>query len=448
MTHADKKKRRRNGEGSIVKKGSVYYYRGRNPATGRITTRALRLADGKPCTRKDDIGECVKRLAADWRRLDALESKEEVLLQLARTRRLIAETSRSVGELWQCYMDSPTRPTTTSERRMKYLERAAKRLVEWMEGRGETSASAITRDNLQGYLNGVEKDLSARSYNEHLGDLSIVLRHAWKGLGLDENPIDGIARHRAPARSRRDFTPAQVEQILSYLDTAQMDCVEEYRTIILLALYTGARMGDACLMRWECIDLDANIISHTPHKTAHSSGKTVTIPMHPTLATAIAHALSWRDDASPYICPRLAEKYKRSESIITYGVQRIIRKATKLKTTEHGENGKRGVAVYGMHSFRHTFVSLCANAGVPLAVAADIVGHASPTMTEHYFHASDDAKRRAVLAIGTGTKKAGARERLLKMVDTATDAECEKMLAALEEAGKGDCGGDKPREYA
>jgi hypothetical protein len=55
-------------------------------------------------------------------------------------------------------------------------------------------------------------------------------------------------------------------------------------------------------------------------------------------------------------------------------------------------------------------------------------------------------KRRAVLSISTGAKKAGARERLLELVERATDAECEKMLAALEEAGKRDGSGDKPGE--
>lgn len=52
-----------------------------------------------------------------------------------------------------------------------------------------------------------------------------------------------------------------------------------------------------------------------------------------------------------------------------------------------------------MHSFRHTFVSLAANAGIPLEVVRAIVGHASEDMTRHYLHVSDARKDSAVDAL-------------------------------------------------
>ena len=63
--------------------------------------------------------------------------------------------------------------------------------------------------------------------------------------------------------------------------------------------------------------------------------------------------------------------------------------------------GRRKIAAnaYGLHSFRHTFVSFCANAGVPYSVVASIVGHGNPAMTEHYSHISTETKREAVRAI-------------------------------------------------
>ena len=60
---------------------------------------------------------------------------------------------------------------------------------------------------------------------------------------------------------------------------------------------------------------------------------------------------------------------------------------------------KRKAVDVGFHSFRHTFVSLCANAGVPLAVVQAIVGHTNAAMTSHYFHVSDDALKSAVAAL-------------------------------------------------
>ncbi len=49
--------------------------------------------------------------------------------------------------------------------------------------------------------------------------------------------------------------------------------------------------------------------------------------------------------------------------------------------------------------YRHTFVSFCANAGVPLDIVAAIAGHGSSAMTRHYAHISAEAKHRAIEAL-------------------------------------------------
>jgi hypothetical protein len=61
--------------------------------------------------------------------------------------------------------------------------------------------------------------------------------------------------------------------------------------------------------------------------------------------------------------------------------------------------GKRAVVEVGFHSLRHTFVSLCREAGAPLAVVEAIVGHASPAMTRHYTHVGEAAARASVAAL-------------------------------------------------
>ena len=53
----------------------------------------------------------------------------------------------------------------------------------------------------------------------------------------------------------------------------------------------------------------------------------------------------------------------------------------------------------GFQSLRHTFVSISANAGVPLVIVQAIVGHSNPAMTAHYYHKDDNALRSATAAI-------------------------------------------------
>ena len=82
---------------------------------------------------------------------------------------------------------------------------------------------------------------------------------------------------------------------------------------------------------------------------------------------------------------------------------KIIHCATGEETTADKAHlpGQRKLSanIYSLHSFRHTFVSFCANAGVPYSVVASIVGHGNPAMTEHYSHISTESKRIAIKSL-------------------------------------------------
>ena len=104
---------------------------------------------------------------------------------------------------------------------------------------------------------------------------------------------------------------------------------------------------------------------------------------------------------SDYIIPQVAHRYQSNPSGIQKDVMKIIRCATGLETTgkKRTAHRVRNPNRYSLHSFRHTFVSFCANAGVPLDVVASIVGHGSTAMTRHYAHISDEAKGKAIGAL-------------------------------------------------
>lgn len=433
---------RRKGDGSIIKRNGRYYLRGVNPATGRYTMRGLAASS------MEEARDAAKPIIAEWSRLARLEEREEAILQLARTRKLIAEETHGLDDIWRLYLDAPTRPQKTSPKRLEDQERALGLFLAYCRAHGVRTPSGITAELAQGWLNGIERDLSTRSYNAYRGMVRPVFAHAWRALGMDADPMVDIAQRRAVTQSRRDFTAQQVEAVLRYLDAPtgySPEHLEQYRIVILLGMFAGARLGDACLMAWDYIDLDAREITYQPHKTAETSGIIVTLPIHPTLLNALVAAK--KTARNGFVCPDAAERYRYNKQGVSKTIQRIIHDATGLEVTADKAEGRaRAAAMYGMHSFKHTFVSFCTEAGVSPWVVSYLAGHTSPSMSEHYYHASDEAKRRAVLSISTGAKKAGARERLLELVERATDAECEKMLAALEEAGKRDGSGDQPSQ--
>ena len=80
------------------------------------------------------------------------------------------------------------------------------------------------------------------------------------------------------------------------------------------------------------------------------------------------------------------------------GLRRIFKRANITMSVRMDGRNRRSVLA-SFHSLRHTFVSLSANAGVPLAVVQSIVGHSSTAMTRHYYHENEAALRRAVESI-------------------------------------------------
>ena len=61
-----------------------------------------------------------------------------------------------------------------------------------------------------------------------------------------------------------------------------------------------------------------------------------------------------------------------------------------------GRAQRRMVSEISFHSLRHTATSLLKNAGVPEAVAMDIIGHESEAISRHYTHIESRAKRSAL----------------------------------------------------
>ena len=57
------------------------------------------------------------------------------------------------------------------------------------------------------------------------------------------------------------------------------------------------------------------------------------------------------------------------------------------------------MTVYGFHSLRHSFVSFCAEAGVPKATLLSILGTDSDIADKYYTHVSDESQRKAIEVI-------------------------------------------------
>ena len=376
---------RSKGAGTLERRSSGVYI-ARWMVNGQRYTQSTGTKDRAEAERKLAEFTAVFRLKDEAARLDALRGRAEGVR--GRLREL--EKSRpalKLADAWEAYMDAPERSRRIGEKRLAYCESRLARLVAFMAHRFPKvrEMRELNREHAAAFLADID-DRSNATINAYVD----LFRRVWAVLAesdearLDGNPWEKIKRRRVEAFSRLALTPLELELVCGYV-------TGELRLLFAVGIYTGLRLGDCALLKWQEVDTARRVICVVPRKTRHTSGAGVIIPMHPALLLMLQET---ERDASGYVMPELAELYERNPFAVTLRIGRVF-KACGIETTIPAEKG-RAHTVVGFHSLRHTFVSLAANAGAPLALIQSIVGHSSTAMTRHYFHESEAALAGAV----------------------------------------------------
>ena len=324
-----------------------------------------------------------------------------------------------LAEAWHHYEMSPNRrdiaKSTLDSKRTVWMA-----FARWMEKYhveighlAEVSEEAVAE-----YLMQFKCNHSATTYNNHVCVLREVFRTLAEKAGVVNDPWANVCLRADDSISRRELSLDEVERLYS----AASKEGKEWKLLLATGIYTGLRLGDCCRLKWECVNLERQLIQVIPEKTKrHAHGKPVTIPIHPSLMEELVKvkeaAFSRRDaeaqrevldrinriDArdnfpSGFVNPAIADLYLNRKWQLDAGLRRIF-KAANITMSFRMDGRCRKTVIASFHSLRHTFVSLSANAGVPLPVVQSIVGHCSTTMTRHYYHENEDVLRQAVEAI-------------------------------------------------
>lgn len=159
-----------------------------------------------------------------------------------------------------------------------------------------------------------------------------------------------------------------------------------YRLGILLAAEAGLRMGEIRALRWEDVDQIGRRV--TVAKALDMKGR-VTAPKHNKVR---------RVPMSTRIWEALRGMEQRGKTVIT-----LLRSSRPLsywamRDKIHDLYGEAEVTVppEPWHGLRHTFGTELANAGTPIHVIKEMMGHASITTTLRYMHTNEQAQRDAL----------------------------------------------------
>ncbi len=218
-----------------------------------------------------------------------------------------------------------------------------------------------------------------------------ILRGSWTLAVKDglarENIFSRVGLVKSDKTQRRAFTLPELRRIL--------ECAgDEWRGIILTALYTGQRLGDVARLTWRNVDLNEREFRLTTVKT----GKAMVIPMAVPIFDYLVKIPASDDPAAPVFPQNAATP---GESLSNQFVN-ILANAGLRDAVSHGKSSelkktrRRKVHDVSFHALRHTATSLLKNAGVSDVVAREIIGHDSESISRAYTHIDQDPLRRAV----------------------------------------------------
>lgn len=415
MKSEDSKSGRAKGAGSLYRRGGVWYAQWM--VDGRLYKRTTGTGDRNAAERVLAAFVAPFRMQAGARR-DAASAASAASAGLpvaaaalrAEAKQLRAaaarETALPLSEAWRAFDESLYhREWAAGTRRVNEARVCA--FLDWMRRRHPEARTVrdVSGAHAEEFLRDVRGRLSGKTFNEYRA----ILSQAWNGLrriassGVESNPWTDIERVERRSHTRRELTVEELGRVVGATDG-------EMRTLFAIGIYTGLRLGDAVHLEWGAVDLARGFVSLVPGKTARH-GTRVRIPLSPVLRRVLEETPAARRRGR--VVPGLAALYDEQQGgmLLVRRVQAVFRAAgieTQAATSRRNKDGSPRMAVeVGFHSLRHTYVSLCANAGVPLAIVQAIVGHTSVAMTEHYFHAEDAALRGAAAALPDVTAPGG-----------------------------------------
>jgi integrase len=342
----------------------------------------------------------AQAVANEWER--AAKMAAEKRLGQAQARQVMADIYRAIDNepmpsaIARDYLTAwaERRKADAARRTHQAYAQAVRDFLKAIGPRADVDISQLNRADVAVYRDAVVKRTSISNANKALKYLRIALGAAWKDGFAQDNPaakLDVLKRPASERVERRPFTLPELKTILAH-------AAGEWKGIVLFGVYTGQRLKDIARLTWHNVDLQNTQLRFVTAKT----GRRMALPIASPLLAHLQTLPAGDDPAAPLFpaAHALATK-ETSNSELSQEFHGILVAAglsqpRSKDATGKGHTLRRTVSEISFHSLRHTATSLLKNAGVPEAVAMDIIGHDSEVISRHYTHVEDRAKRSAL----------------------------------------------------
>jgi integrase len=355
-------------------------FRDLNAKQRRVSTKTT---DRKTAQRLADEYEAAVRTKRTLRQAQVvLDRLHEEISGVAVQRK----TVRSYCDEWLA-----TKEPETASRTIALYRASTAKFLAFLGDRADAPLTELSKADIVAYRNSLAKTVSARTANNDLTVVRVLLKAAQRDELISHNPAEFVNTIRQRTTSdRRPFTLAEIQAVLSIADP-------EWQSLIRFGFYTGQRLSDLAALRWSNIDSARDEIRFVTAKT----GRRMIIPLSDGLRAHIG-SLAPSDQTDAVVHPRafaILEAHGNT-SMLSRQFGELLSQAGLRAVASHRSTGatrssRRKLNALSFHSLRRTATTLLHEAGVAGAVAQALIGHDSEAIHEHYVNVGREALQKA-----------------------------------------------------
>lgn len=316
------------------------------------------------------------------------EVKDKLLQIKARVIVPVNESGLTVKELFNEWLSAKLIQTKASTH-ANYAFKVEKHLIPAF---GNLKIEKLLPSTVYNFI--IEKQNKGLS-NKYISDLIIVLKNMTKYAMKIHRCVNPIADVELPKREKRE-TNLYKKNEQNLLKSALLTNMDVTKLGIMIALYTGVRIGELCGLKWSDIDLQAKTIHiERTIQRIRVSGKTKRTEL---IASTPKSKASMRIIPIPdFLCHMLKVlKPSNTDTFIITGNYKFPDPRTmqyRFKVLLI----KIGLRTLNFHSLRHLFATNCVELGFDVKTLSEILGHSSVEITlNRYVHSSIERKRQCM----------------------------------------------------
>ena len=245
--------------------------------------------------------------------------------------------------------------------------------------------------DFNGYINSLRKRLSDKT----IKDIVSLLKQIFKYIEVKYDINFKLSLIKSPTVYQRKidvFTEREKNRIKAYC----LKSTQEKDVGVLIALFSGIRIGELCGLKWEDIDFENKSINikRTIQRIYELEKGTKVVETLPKTATSL-RIIPLSNILYAKLKP-LSNKHNKEEYILSGKNHKIV-EPQAYRYTYKNILKKSRVRIKKFHTLRHTFATNCIKVGMDPKSLSEILGHSNVDITLNlYVHPSFETKKKFI----------------------------------------------------